>query len=1195
MNPSMPLLQWTSLLLVALASVLADAGPLPGQTRRARTSPGLVMETGAPRAFTDALVFTADGKRLLAAGEDKVVRYWDLDDEKFASPHSRVLRWPIYREQRGSIFALTPLDGNADRLAIAGFGNPTNLLAVLDRQTGRIEEALTDPKAAGVTWKITVSPDGKQLIFGQEDGGLYRWRLGAGEKAAVRFAGTGGKPENRPRLLSFLDDRFFVSVSRLDGRVLLHDVQQPQRLPRHLGGFQVVKNLYRVALSPNKRWLAASGERVNDTDAQPNKLELLELLPGGTSGWTARPSRIYPFASPKGDPQAASFVRVVAFSPDSTRLAVGLWIAPEATTDAGIFTPPTSSIVHVFKVLAGGALERTTKGGLRTAFLVEQITFRPDHPDQLASAGGANHELRLWDLRREKVLDEVNGPGSCIWQVAMSKDGKYLAWKEQMNLRPSHPNDRATGPWRVFPLRDESRKVLNKAPEGFVPLTALNEHRGWRVETTLSDWLWTIHGPNGTRVDLDSSLYFSVENQIPQCFTFIPASGKRPVRLAVGHQWGVSLYDLRPGNVRLTRMLTGHEGKVMTVAPSPDGKLLFSAGRDQAIACWSLEEWPSGSELGASFAITEEGRLRVRSVDPGSPAWEAGLTDEDEIDTLGAYDREQITGRLFDPGKRLMENPATGLSSGTIPHRGGQTPMFMRVRQRLSAEEAAEALRTAAPQKEYVLVWRHGLKQQSAKTTLRVRPLWRFFPTRADQGNDWVLWRWRDFYYDTNSANADRYLGWHVNAEEITATPRFYPLANFSGRGLRQEGKARPVGFHNPAKVWRTVLDTFQAPEKVLFPDIEPPMVALTVVQPARKGADGKWQPLQLRVRARPRDDDQAGQKIARVSLWVNDTLVETPLPLAADGTLDQPVSIPKADLAHGLNTLTLTCFNAQGGRGDDRREVTLEDDTLPTRTLYAVCVGNNDYSQIRNSEIGNLTCSEADAVAISKVLGEHANSRLFDRAEVVTLTGKQVTAARLREQIRRLGEKAHPNDLFVLFLSGHGDARKSVQARGEYEQGTFYYICVDSDLAKPDTTLTARELHDLLASVRGRKLLLLDACHSGAVGSNPVKDANDGQMPFLILSACKPNQQAIEPGKDALVRGVQSHGLFTQGILNAVVSSEQAKGARRLQPVTANYVGTVVRNQISELLQVLSQAGDLQVPEFSPPDLPRRPLLCRP
>lgn len=46
---------------------------------------------------------------------------------------------------------------------------------------------------------------------------------------------------------------------------------------------------------------------------------------------------------------------------------------------------------------------------------------------------------------------------------------------------------------------------------------------------------------------------------------------------------------------------------------------------------------------------------------------------------------------------------------------------------------------------------------------------------------------------------------------------------------------------------------------------------------------------------------------------------------------------------------------------------------------------------------------------------------------------------------------------------------------------------------------------------------------------------------------------------------------------------------------MTANYVGTVVRNQISELLQVLSQAGDMQVPEFSPPDLPRRPLLCRP
>ena len=32
-------------------------------------------------------------------------------------------------------------------------------------------------------------------------------------------------------------------------------------------------------------------------------------------------------------------------------------------------------------------------------------------------------------------------------------------------------------------------------------------------------------------------------------------------------------------------------------------------------------------------------------------------------------------------------------------------------------------------------------------TTIRQRPLWRFFPTRDGQ---WVLWRWRDFFRTTN-------------------------------------------------------------------------------------------------------------------------------------------------------------------------------------------------------------------------------------------------------------------------------------------------------------------------------------------------------------------------------------------------------------------------------------------------------------
>lgn len=1191
-----------------------------GQSRLGRTSPGLILETGAPRAFTDALVFTADGNTVLAAGEDKVVRSWDLADDGFATRTSQVLRWPIYREQRGSIFALAPLDAQATRVAVAGYGNPLNLIAVLNRRTGQVEKALTDPRTAEVIWKIAISPNGKYLVYGTENGRLLRWGLDADEKAATPFSGAGGRLEDRMRLIAFLDDRHFVTVSRHDGRVRVWNVEAPSRPAVVAGRFSQVANPFRVVLSPDKRWLAATGDRLSDDDPAPNRVELLRLQPTA-AGWSTRPVRGVIVGPRKGGTKTATSARVLAFSPDSRRLAVGCHLNPQAEKTASDFAPPVVSDCHLYAITTDG-LQQQPSQSVRSNYVVEQIAFRPGHPNQLVTAGGANHELRLYDLSTEKVLDEIKGPGSCIWQVAMSTNGKYLGWREGMNLTPKGPNDHAAGPWRVFTLTDEPRKILNRPPAEFTPLQALNECDGWWVQITDNPWVWQIRGRHlrdgtparqggnrrgaeriasddllvETNKTLNEAGYFAVENQVPQCYTFIKATKTKPTRLAIGHQWGVSLYELRPNNVRLARMLTGHEGKVMSVAPSPDGKLLFSTGRDQTIACWSLEEWPSQSELGMTLAATDDGRLRVRQVDPGSPAWEAGLTDDDVIDLVGVYDRERPTGRLFDPGSRLKQADNSPVAAGTIPYRGGLTPIRMQAPKRCSPEEMIDELRRAEPQREYVLVWHNGKTFQSAKTTLRQRPLWRFFPSRADQGSDWVLWRWRDFYYDTNSANADRYLGWHVNAEDPHQAPRFHALANFSGRGARQDGGARPVGFHNPAKVWRTVLDTFQAPEKVIFPDIEPPVLAVTVQTRPGKDADGNLQHLQVRLLGKPRDD-LAGQQIVRASLWVNDTLHDTPITIKPDGSVDESVTVRRSDLAQGGNVLTFTCFNRQGGRAEARLDVPYQDDSRPVRTLYAVCVGNNEYGQVKGYEgwmDRDLRFSATDAAAVGQVLKEHAKSRLFDRTEVVVIPPKEASADRIRTEIRQLGEKAQPNDLFVLFLSGHGMTKLS-QQRAEDAPGTFFYLCHDTDAAKPKSAVSARDLHDLLAKIKSRKVLLIDACHSGAVSNSPNAAISEGAAPFLILSACRGDQEAIEPTELALVRGVDKHGLFTQGLLTVLGGEANGKPAARQRTVTARQLGVGVRSRIAALLQLLEKTEDVQVPEFTPADLPRIDLLCRP
>src|SRR3954462_5347188 len=96
--------------------VLVGGEAARGQDRLNWTTPGLILETGAPTGTTDVLEFTPDGKTLLAAGDDKVVRAWAVLARNFSSSPPQVLRWPVYRERRGCIHCMARFDPDINRL-----------------------------------------------------------------------------------------------------------------------------------------------------------------------------------------------------------------------------------------------------------------------------------------------------------------------------------------------------------------------------------------------------------------------------------------------------------------------------------------------------------------------------------------------------------------------------------------------------------------------------------------------------------------------------------------------------------------------------------------------------------------------------------------------------------------------------------------------------------------------------------------------------------------------------------------------------------------------------------------------------------------------------------------------------------------------------------------------------------------------
>src|SRR5436309_2970956 len=91
-----------------LAGVLALTlvATAPAQTTSVRrTSPSITLDTGARQGTCDVLRFTPDGRELLAVGDDKVVQVFGVADGTLGTRALRTLRWPIFRDARGRIYA----------------------------------------------------------------------------------------------------------------------------------------------------------------------------------------------------------------------------------------------------------------------------------------------------------------------------------------------------------------------------------------------------------------------------------------------------------------------------------------------------------------------------------------------------------------------------------------------------------------------------------------------------------------------------------------------------------------------------------------------------------------------------------------------------------------------------------------------------------------------------------------------------------------------------------------------------------------------------------------------------------------------------------------------------------------------------------------------------------------------------------
>jgi hypothetical protein len=358
------------------------------------------------------------------------------------------------------------------------------------------------------------------------------------------------------------------------------------------------------------------------------------------------------------------------------------------------------------------------------------------------------------------------------------------------------------------------------------------------------------------------------------------------------------------------------------------------------------------------------------------------------------------------------------------------------------------------------------------------------------------------------------------------------------------------------------------------FETLEPPAVRIDKAD-KEVGPNG----VKLTLIATPRSDnvDHAPQ---RVDLWVNDFRLETWEP---DGQpFHKEIVVPREAFRTGKNELTLQSFNRLGGRAEATAAFVHKPAAAEKPRLFGLSIGVNDYSKVGQAPggkrlFGNLTSAVRDAEAMQQSWLKQKD-KLYGEVKIELTRDRDVNRAALAKQLAALKGQVRPDDLLVLFLAGHGDLHQ------DKENSTFVFCFTDYDRKRyNETGMTSGDLYEALAALPCRKLVFLDACRSGDMAINPIRNLTPAGKGPTIFAACDRSQPSFEHGKFG-------HGLFTYAVVEAMDKSFARADRNSDGQLDAAELFAFVQMRVSELLKDIER-DDEQHPIHFPRVLEPFPL----
>ena len=744
--------------------------------------------------------------------------------------------------------------------------------------------------------------------------------------------------------------------------------------------------------------------------------------------------------------------------------------------------------------------------------VVSSVRFSPDGRTVLS--GGWNHTLKLWDVVTLKLVRTFEGHSDGVHTVASSPNGSTVlsAGADKTLKLWDASNGRLV---RIFKGHFSEVRSVAFSPNGATALSGGGDPEEG-CDYTLK--LWDVATGRLLRTFKGHEFWVNSVAFSPDSRTVLSGSLYQPVMSGGRKDALLKLWDVATGKV--VRSFEGHLNDVYSVAFSPDGRTMVSGSSDNTLKLWDvatgklLRTLEGHSNTVSSVAFSPGGHTILSgSWDHSLKLWEVATGKL--IHTFEGH-LDHVNSVAFSPDGRTV---LSGGSDRTLKLWDVTTGELMRTFDGHRDTVTSVAFSASG----------HSLLSGSWDGTVRVWSLsngdemLRLLGTPNEQ---WLAITPEGFFSASQKVPDSISI---VRGLEVFSVDQFFQSL------YRPDLVHQKLSGEFDAKLRVELAASKLDLEKVLKSGAAP---TITIVSPK---SESEIHDDKVAVDVSLVDE---GGGVGRIEWRVNGVTrgvqkPETPNVLTRGATSVQHALA----LGEGANVIEVVAYNSSNLIASLPRSVAITSKPVtprPRPRLYVLPIGVDNYFE----KIGRLRFARADARAIAAAFRiPNLGTDLYERVIVhPPLLDTEVTIERLRALFEELKRTIRPEDVFVLYMSGHGAT----------EDGRYYFI--PQDVKEEDFALQLKQsinqdqLQEWLTEIPAlRSVLIYDTCESGSATEERSGFRGDQRLVAVEKLSQSTGRTILAATTDTAPakEGYKNHGVFTYAILDGLALADSNNSGR--------------------------------------------------